>query len=186
MCKLLLSPITLIVISKIASCSGSSLLCWLDLGNSTGFQNVNFKKLMVLNNIMWFWIFYNRSINQSRFRPNRNLTGTIHHWSVILRSFSVVLNSAKRDANGFFKVLLLSSHLLISRHPVQKSNFGACAVTGYCSFKSMLLMWVCIGGTCFVLSLFHSPVPPMLQQNPNLFVYNCIVISWVKNRKREK
>ena len=73
---------------------------------------------------------------KSRFCPNRNLTGTIYHWSVILRSFSVVLNSAKRDANGFFKVLLLSSHLLISRHPVQKSKFCACAVTGYCSFKN--------------------------------------------------
>ena len=54
---------------------------------------------------------------------------------MILRSFSVVLNLAKCDANGFFKVLLLSSHLLISRHPVQKSKFVACAVTGYCSFK---------------------------------------------------
>ena len=72
---------------------------------------------------------------KSRFAPNRNLTGTIYHWSVILKSFSVVLNSAKRDANGFFKVLLLSSHLLISRHPVQKSKFSACAVTGYCSFN---------------------------------------------------
>ena len=30
---------------------------------------------------------------KSRFRPNQNLTGTIYHWSVILRSFSVVLNS---------------------------------------------------------------------------------------------
>ena len=39
----------------------------------------------------------------SRFHPNRNLTGTIHHWSVILRRFSVVSNSTKRDANGFFK-----------------------------------------------------------------------------------
>ena len=72
---------------------------------------------------------------KSRFCPNRNLTGTIYHWSIILRSFSVVLNPAKRDANGFFKILLLSSHLLISRHPVQKSKFGACAVTGYCSFN---------------------------------------------------
>ena len=74
---------------------------------------------------------------KSRFCANRNLTGTIYHWSVILRSFSVVLNSAKRDANGFFKVLLLSSHVLISRHLVQKSKFGACAVTGYCSFYSL-------------------------------------------------
>ena len=72
---------------------------------------------------------------KSRFGPNRHLTGAIFHLSVILTSFSVVLNSAKRDANGFFKVLLLSSHLLISRHPVQKSKFGACAVTGYCSFN---------------------------------------------------
>ena len=71
---------------------------------------------------------------KSRFRPNRNLTGTMYHWSVILRRFSVVLNSAKRDANGFFKVLLLSSHLLISRHPVRKSKFGACAVMRYCPF----------------------------------------------------
>ena len=71
----------------------------------------------------------------TRICPNWNLTGTIYHWSVILRSFSVVSNSAKRDANGFFKLLLLSSHLLISGHPVRKSKFGACAVTGYCSFN---------------------------------------------------
>ena len=64
----------------------------------------------------------------SRFGPNQNLTGTIYHWSVILRSFSVVSNSAKRNANGFFKVLLLSSHLLNSQHSVRKLKFGACAV----------------------------------------------------------
>ena len=71
----------------------------------------------------------------SQFYPNWNWTGTIYHWPVILRGFSVVLTSTKRYANGFFKVLLLSSHLLISWHPVQKSKFGACAVTGHCSFK---------------------------------------------------
>ena len=70
---------------------------------------------------------------KSRFCPTRNLTGTICYWSVILRRFSVVSNSAKRDANGFFKVLLLSSHLLNSWHLVRKSKFGTCAVTGYCS-----------------------------------------------------
>ena len=43
---------------------------------------------------------------------------------------------AKRDANGFFKVFLLSSHdFLISRHPVRKSKFGACAVKRYCSLN---------------------------------------------------
>ena len=72
---------------------------------------------------------------KSRFCPNWNLTGTIYHWSIILRRFSFVLNPAKRDENGFFKILLLSSHLLISRHPVQKSKFGAYAVTGYCPFN---------------------------------------------------
>ena len=42
----------------------------------------------------------------------------------------------KRDANGFFKVFLLSSHdFLISRHPVRKSKFGACAVKRYCSLN---------------------------------------------------
>ena len=95
---------------------------------------------------------------KSRFCPNRNLTGTIYHWSVILRSFSVVLNSAKRDANGFFKVLLLSSHLLISGHPVQKSKFGACAVTGYCSFNpnhsSSLLKPVSNSFPCTTLRYF--------------------------------
>ena len=45
------------------------------------------------------------------------------------------------DFSRFFKVLLLSSPLLlISRHPVQKSKFGACAVTGYCSFKISILL----------------------------------------------
>ena len=78
--------------------------------------------------------FRNSYAKKSRFRPNQNSTRTMYHWSAILRSFSVVSNSAKRDANGFFKVLLLSSHLLISRHPVQKSKFGVCVVRGYCSF----------------------------------------------------
>ena len=49
--------------------------------------------------------------------------------------FYLVLISAKRDTNGFFKVLVLSSHLLISRHSVGKSKFGVRAVTGYCSFN---------------------------------------------------
>lgn len=49
--------------------------------------------------------------------------------SSICNNFTVLSCSIelgqKRDANGFFKVLLLFSHLLISRHPVQKSKFGA-------------------------------------------------------------
>ena len=77
---------------------------------------------------------------QSRFRLNWKLTGTIYHWSVILGSFSVVLNSTKRNANRFFKVLLLSSHLLISRHLVQNSMFGACTVMGY---LSLIHIWRC-------------------------------------------
>ena len=75
---------------------------------------------------------------KSWFLPNRNLTGTMYHWSVILRSFSVVVNSAKHDANGFFKVLYLSSHFLTLRHPVQKSKFGACA-PWCCSFNGSAL-----------------------------------------------
>ena len=51
--------------------------------------------------------------------PNSKLNG---NHMLILRRFSVVSNSA-RDANGLFKVLLLSSHLLNSWqvHPVRKS-----------------------------------------------------------------
>ena len=65
----------------------------------------------------------------------RSLSSYIKIWLAV----RVVLNPAKRDANGFFKVLLLSSHLLISRHPVQKSKFGASALTRYCSFNNNLL-----------------------------------------------
>ena len=72
---------------------------------------------------------------KSRFRANRNLMGTIYNCSAILRSFSVVSNSAKRDANRFFKVLLLSSHRLISRQDKQKSKFCACAKIG------ILFLW---------------------------------------------
>ena len=88
---------------------------------------------------------------KSRFRPNRNSTGTIYPWSIILRSFSVVSNWSKRDANGFFKVLLPSSHPLSSRHPVRKSKYGTCAVTGYCSFTNMRPSKV-IKFTCRVLN----------------------------------
>ena len=74
---------------------------------------------------------------KSRFRPNRNSMRTIYPWSVILRGFGVVSNSAMRDANGFCNALLPSSHLLNSRYPVRKSKFGTCAVTGYCSSINM-------------------------------------------------
>ena len=79
-----------------------------------------------------------RNAKKSWILPNLNLTGTIYHWSVILRSFSVESNSAKSDAKGFFKVLLLFSHLLNLWHPVRKSKFGTCAVMGYCSFNNSL------------------------------------------------
>ena len=72
---------------------------------------------------------------KSRFRANRKLMGTIYNCSAILRSFSVVSNSAKRDANRFFKVLLLSYHRLISRQDKQKSKFCACAKIG------ILFLW---------------------------------------------
>ena len=55
--------------------------------------------------------------------------------SLICNSEKFYCSIAERDANGFFKVLLPSSHLLNSRHPVRKSKFGTCAVTGYCSFN---------------------------------------------------
>ena len=71
-----------------------------------------------------------RNAKRSRFRSNKNPTGTMYHWSVILRSFIVLSNWAKCDANRFFKALLHSSYLLILRHPVQKVKFGACAAVG--------------------------------------------------------
>ena len=60
------------------------------------------------------------------------------------------------QTDSVFKVLLLSSHLLISRHPVQKSKFGACAVTGYCSFKCSNL---CIAFIDSINFRYSYPVP---------------------------
>ena len=67
--------------------------------------------------------------------PKLKLNGNTISLIYNSEKFCVVSNSAKRDANGFFKVLWLSSHLLNSRHSVRTSKFGTCAVTGYCSFK---------------------------------------------------
>ena len=78
---------------------------------------------------------------KSRFRPNRNLRKQfIIDLHVTLRSFSILSNSAKRDANRCFYVLLLSSHLL-NFATYQKSKFGTCAVTGYRFFKPPLNCW---------------------------------------------
>ena len=49
--------------------------------------------------------------------------------------------------------MLLSSHLLFSRHPVQKSNFDACAVTGYCSLKNTELADVCPASSTMQIDL---------------------------------
>ena len=61
-----------------------------------------------------------------RFRPNWNLKGTIYHCSGILRRFRVVSNSAKRDANGFFKVsfwLRSQIDLVFIRAEWERSHF---------------------------------------------------------------
>ena len=62
-----------------------------------------------------------KNAKSSGFHPNRTLMG-MYHCPAILRSFSlrVVSNSAKRDANRFFNILLLSSCLLNSQNPCQK------------------------------------------------------------------
>ena len=56
-----------------------------------------------------------------------------------------------------FKVLFLSSHLLSSRHPVRKSNFGTCAVTGYCSFFLGLSIAKRSASACCLVSRKFSP-----------------------------
>ena len=72
--------------------------------------------------------------------PNLKLNGNTISLICNSEKFCVVSNSAKRDANGFFKVLWLSLHLLNSRHSVRKSKFGTCVVTGYCSFNLLITL----------------------------------------------
>ena len=78
-----------------------------------------------------------------------------------------------------FKVLLLSSHLLISLHPVQTSKFGECTVMGYCSFKvkcheackTSLLCYVFVFVKAFiVLTLHTSNSIPIIWNNLSQFV----------------
>ena len=80
---------------------------------------------------------------------------------------------AKRNAT------LLSSHLLVRRHPVQKSKFGACAVTGYCSFKKSShyrSFWLrCIPKKGQTVSRFHGNMysprndpDPEMSPNPEM------------------
>ena len=72
--------------------------------------------------------------------PKLKLNGNTISLICNSEKFRLVSNSAKRDANGFFKVLWLSLHLLNSRHSVRKSKFGTCAVTGYCSFNLLITL----------------------------------------------
>ena len=72
--------------------------------------------------------------------PKLKLNGNTISLICNSEKFCVVLNSAKRDANGVFKVLWLSSHLLNLQYSVRKSKFGTCAVTGYCSFNLLITL----------------------------------------------
>ena len=82
-----------------------------------------------------------RKAKKSRFCPNWTpVNGNTLSLICNSEKFRVVSNSAKRDANGFFKVLWLSLHLLNSRHSVRKSKFGTCAVTVYCSFNLLITL----------------------------------------------
>ena len=73
-----------------------------------------------------------RQRQKLRFRPSRNLTGTIYHCSVILRSFRTVSNSAKRDPNGVstfsYSLHVFGIHYILSENQILVH-------AGYCSYK---------------------------------------------------
>ena len=74
-----------------------------------------------------------KNANESTIHNNNIAERTKYDQTTIMTRFTRKSNSTEEDVTGFSS--LCSGVVLNSGHPVQKSKFGACAVTGYCSFK---------------------------------------------------
>ena len=73
--------------------------------------------------------------NESTIHNNNTAERTKYdETTIIMKRFTRKSNSVE-DVTGFSSPYLCSRVVLNSGHPVQKSKCGACAVTGYCSFK---------------------------------------------------
>ena len=76
-----------------------------------------------------------KNANDSTIHNNNNAERTKYDQTTIMTSFTRKSNSTEEDVTGFSSPYLCSRVVLNSGHPVQKSKCGACALTGYCSFK---------------------------------------------------
>lgn len=76
-----------------------------------------------------------KNANESTIHNNNTAERTKYDQTTIMTRFTRKSNSTEEDVTGFSSPYLCSRVVLNSGHPVQKSKFGACAVTGYCSFN---------------------------------------------------
>ena len=77
-----------------------------------------------------------KNANESTIHNNNTAERTKYDQTTIMTRFTRKSNSTEEDVTGFSSPYLCSRVVLNSGHLVQKSKCGACAVTGYCSFKS--------------------------------------------------
>ena len=69
--------------------------------------------------------------NESTIHNNNTAERTKYDETTIIMTRFTRISNSEEDVSGY----LCSRVVLNSGHPVQKSNCGACAVTGYCSFN---------------------------------------------------
>ena len=73
--------------------------------------------------------------NESTIHNNNTAERTKYDETTIIMTRFTRKSNSEEDEKGFSSPYLCSRVILNSGHPVQKSKCGACAVTGYCSFK---------------------------------------------------
>ena len=86
-----------------------------------------------------------KNANESTIHNNNTAERTKYDQTTIMTRFTRKSNSTEEDSTGFSSHYLCSRVVLNSGHPVQKSKFGACTVTGYCSFNCTLSLKSSLG-----------------------------------------
>ena len=76
-----------------------------------------------------------KNANESTIHNNNTAERTKYDQATIMTRFTRKSNSTEEDVTGFSSPYLCSCVVLNSGLPVQKSKFGACAVTGYWSLN---------------------------------------------------
>ena len=81
-----------------------------------------------------------KTAKESTIHNNNTAERTKYDQSTIMTRFTRKSNST--DVTRFSSPYLCSRVVLNSGHPVQRSKFGACAVTGYCSFNCSVCLTI--------------------------------------------